>query len=236
MKMKKAIYLSVLVAGMMLTTETLIGQSTEKETRTVSGFTEIGFGIAGNLYVKTGAEFSVVLEGGKKYLSEIETVVRNNKLVIRDLNNRFFNNEKANVYITLPNLKGLGVSGSGMAQVDNSLKNDELYLNVSGSGKIIVPDIIADVLNCSISGSGNIALKGNGDIGKGDISISGSGNYAGEAAKFKNLHVQISGSGNCTCNVAESLSASISGSGNINYIGNPKVDARVSGSGHVRSK
>jgi hypothetical protein len=234
--MKKAICMSAFLAGMILATGTLTGQSTEKETRNVSGFTEIGFGIAGNLYVKTGAEFSVVIESDKKYLSEIETVVRNNKLVIRDLNNRFFNNEKANVYITLPGLKGLGVSGSGMAQVENSLKNDELYLNVSGSGKIVVPDIIADLLSCSISGSGNIALKGSGDIGKGDISISGSGNYAGEAAKYKNLRVKISGSGNCSCNVTESLNASISGSGNVNYIGNPKVDARVSGSGHVRSK
>lgn len=228
--------MSLFVVGMILATGTLTGQSNEKETRTVSGFTEIGFGIAGNLYVKTGAEFSVVLEGDKKYLGEIETVVRNNKLVIRDLNNRFFNNEKANVYITLPALKGLGVSGSGVAQVENSLKNDELYLNVSGSGKIVVPEIIADVLNCSISGSGNIALKGSGDIGKGDISISGSGNYAGETAKFKNLQVHISGSGNCSCNVTESIKASISGSGNVYYIGNPKVDARVSGSGHVRSK
>jgi hypothetical protein len=234
--MKKEICMSAFVAVMILATGTLTGQSTEKETRNVSGFTEIGYGIAGNLYVKIGAEFSVVLEGDKKYLSEIETVVRNNKLVIRDLNNRFFNNEKASVYITLPGLKGLGVSGSGMAQVENSLKNDELYLNVSGSGKIVVPDIIADVLNCSVSGSGNIVLKGSGDIGKGDISISGSGNYSGEAAKFKNLQVHISGSGNCSCNVTESLNASISGSGNINYTGNPKVDARVSGSGHVRSR
>jgi hypothetical protein len=234
--MKRVMQLSVFVAALILATGNLIGQSTEKETRTVSGFTEIGFGIAGNLYVKTGPQYSVVLEGDRKYLSEIETIVRNGRLVIRIDNYGFFNNEKANVYITLPELKALRVSGSGVAQIENNIKNEALDLDVSGSGKIIVPEIVTDELNCSISGSGNIVLKGSGDVGKGDITISGSGNYSGETARLRNLQVRISGSGSCTCDVTESLSASISGSGNVNYTGNPKVDARVSGSGHVRSK
>ena len=234
-KMKRAIYLLVFVAVSMLATSNLFGQST-KETRNVSGFSEIGYGIAGNLYIKTGPEFSVVLEGDKKYLSLVETSVKNGKLVIRTDNYRLFNNERANVYITLPELKGLGVSGSGDAQVENNLKNEALNLHVSGSGKIFVPEVITGSLNCSISGSGDIIIKGVGDIDKGDISISGSGRYSGESAKFKSLRVGISGSGNCTCNVVESLNVSISGSGNVYYSGDPKIDARVSGSGHVKSR
>ena len=234
--MKKVIYMSVIVAGVILATTNLFGQSTEKETRNVSGFTEIGFGIAGNLYVKIGHEFNVVLEGDKKYLSEIETIVRNDRLVIRNNNYRLFNNEKADVYITLPELKGMGVSGSGVAQLENSINNESLELNVSGSGKILVNDVVTGKLSSSISGSGDVILKGSGEIGKGDISISGSGSFSGLTVSYKNLQVHISGSGNCTCKVTESLNASISGSGNVNYYGNPKVDARVSGSGHVRSR
>lgn len=234
--MKRVIQLPFFVAVLIMATGNLIGQSTEKETRNVSGFSEIGFGIAGNLYVKTGPEFSVVLEGDRKYLSEIETVVKNGRLSIRIDNNRLFNNEKAKVYITLPDLKALRVSGSGVAQIENNIKSEALDLDVSGSGKIIALEIITGELSCSISGSGNIVLKGSGDVGKGDISISGSGNYSGESSRFKNLEVGISGSGSCACNVTESLHASISGSGNVNYSGNPKVDARVSGSGHVKSR
>jgi hypothetical protein len=234
--MKRVKSLSVFVAVIVLATGNLFGQSGAKETRNVSGFTEIGFGIAGNLYLKTGGEFSVVLEGDRNYLSEIETVVKNGKLVIKTDNYRIFNNENANVYITLPELKGLGVSGSGVALIENPVKSESLYLSVSGSGKIVGNEIVTTDLNCSISGSGNIAIKGNGDISKGDVSISGSGNYSSETAKFKNLEVAISGSGSCNCNVTESLSASISGSGNVNYTGNPKINARVSGSGHVKSK
>ena len=234
--MKRVMYLSVFVAAMILATSNLFGQSAEKETRNVSGFTEIGFGIAGNLYVKIGPEFSVVLEADKKYLSEIETIVRNGRLVIRNNNYRLFNNERADVYITLPELKGLGVSGSGVAQIESSVNNESLELNVSGSGKILVNDVATGKLSNSISGSGDVILKGNGEIGKGDISISGSGSYSGVTESYKDLQVHISGSGTCTCKVTESLDANISGSGNVNYLGNPKVNARVSGSGHVRSK
>jgi hypothetical protein len=234
--MKKVMFISLFVAVLMMSASNAIGQSTEKEKRNVSGFTEIGFGIAGNLSVKIGSEFSVVLEGDKKYLSEIETVVRNNKLVIRNLNNHFFDNVKANVFITLPELKGLGVSGSGNAQIESAINTKTLGLSVSGSGKLFAGEIVAGSLDCSVSGSGDIVLKGKGEIEKGDISISGSGTYSGESTIFKSLQAGISGSGNCLVNVSESLKASISGSGNVNYLGDPKVDARVSGSGHVRSK
>jgi hypothetical protein len=234
--MKKEMFISLFAAVMMMSASVAVGQTTVKETRSVSGFTEIGFGIAGNLSVKIGPEFSVVLEGDKKYLSEIETVVKNNKLVIRNLDNHFFDNVKANVSITLPELKGLGVSGSGAAKVESKLKTDGLNLSVSGSGKIYVAEINADKLDCSISGSGDINLNDGGVIDKGSISISGSGNFSGESIRYDNLHVGISGSGNCRCNVSDNLEARISGSGNVYYKGNPKIDARVSGSGHVRSK
>jgi hypothetical protein len=234
--MKRVIWLPVFVVVLCIATGNLIAQSSDKVTRSVSGFTEVGFGIAGNLFIKTGPEFSVVLEGDRKYIDEVETIIKGNKLVIRKTNYRFFDNEKVDVYITMPELKGLGVSGSGVAKVEDNLKTASLYLDVSGSGRIIAPDINTEKFESSISGSGNINVKGGGEIAKGDISISGSGNFSGETVKFKTLEARISGSGSCTCNVAESLDASISGSGSVNYSGNPKVNARVSGSGRVRSR
>jgi hypothetical protein len=234
--MKRVMYLSVFTAVLILAAGNLFGQSAVKETRNVSGFSEIGFGIAGNLYIKIGPEFSVVLEGDKSYLSEIETVIRNGRLVIRTESFKFFNNERADVFITLPELKGLGVSGSGTAKIEDNIKTDGLDLSVSGSGKILASEVLTGDLSCSISGSGDIFLSGKGEIGKGDISISGSGNYTGATAVIKNLEIRISGSGKCDCNVSESLNASVSGSGDIYYSGNPKINARTSGSGHVRSK
>jgi len=235
--MKRGIFLPVLFVALIITTSFSNGQ-TEKETRNVTGFTKVGFGVSGNLSINFGPEFKVVLEGDKASLEEIITEVSGDKLVIRKERDSWRNNmhEKVSVYITMPELKGLSVSGSGKAEVKDVLKTSELSLNVSGSGKIYTTDIIVSNLECGISGSGDINIGGNGKASSADISISGSGNCSCETLKSGTAKIHISGSGNCYCNVTDALQASVSGSGNVTYIGNPKVDVRVSGSGHVRSK
>jgi hypothetical protein len=234
--MKKAIYSAVFLMVMILATGFVSGQS--KEIRDVHGFTKVSFGVAGELFIKIGPEYHLVIEGDKRILDDIETVVSGDRLTIRKDNWRFsFNNdERVTVNLTMPEIEGLGVSGSGKAQIMDMVTTDQLHLGVSGSGKLMTADLNVDELNCGISGSGDIILGSGGSIDNGDISISGSGGFSGEEIEIDHLEVSISGSGNCHCRVGDSLEAHVSGSGNVTYIGNPKVDARVSGSGHVRSK
>jgi hypothetical protein len=213
-----------------------IGQSTVKETRNLRGFSRVSFGIAGDLKIKIGPEFSVVLEGEKNDLEEVVTEISGDRLQIKQDNWRFDFREKVNVYITMPELTGLGVSGSGKAEIMDAVKDaDHLSLSVSGSGKLLTAGLVVDALDCSISGSGNILIGSAGNADRGEISISGSGNYTGQEFEVDHLEVNISGSGSCYCKTGDSLNATISGSGNVTYTGDPKIDARVSGSGHVRS-
>jgi hypothetical protein len=234
--MKRSIILSFIMVFLAVTSSFAGNQSDEKETRDLTGFTKVNFGVAGNLYINIGPEFKVVLEGDRSLLNDIITEVRGGKLVIRRDNWRLRMNDRVTVYVTMPEIDGLGVSGSGKAELKDAVKTGDLNLNVSGSGKIYTSDLTVDRLDCGISGSGNIELAGNGNIARGDISISGSGNYSGEKISIGAADISISGSGNCTCNVTESLRASVSGSGNVTYMGNPRVDARVSGSGKIRSR
>lgn len=212
------------------------GQSGSSETRDLKDFTKVSFGVPGELFINIGPEFKVIMEGPKNILHDIVTEVSGGKLVIRKDNWHFSMNEKITVHITMPEIQGLGISGSGRAEIKDQIKNSDLSLSVSGSGKIYTGDIITSNLKCSISGSGDIMAGGNGSAARADMTISGSGNYVGESLKIETADISISGSGNCTCNVTESLHASVSGSGNVSYFGNPKIDARVSGSGKVRSK
>jgi hypothetical protein len=232
MKKLAALFLvAILVAGMAS------GQTAVKETRDVKDFTKISYGISGNLNIKIGPEFSVVLEGQKDDLREVITDVSDGKLRIRMDNWGFNFNEKVNAYVTLPKINGLSVSGSGRAEILDAINDaDELNLNVSGSGKLLTAGLVVDALDCGISGSGDIVIGGAGNTDRADISISGSGSYTGETFEIDHLEIHVSGSGSCLCKVGDSLKASISGSGNVTYIGSPKIDARVSGSGHVRSK
>jgi hypothetical protein len=233
--MKKGIILTAFIAAITITTGFAGIQSTEKETRDLKGFTKVSFGVSGNMYISIGAEFKVVLEGEKSTLDEIITEVSGGRLTVKKENWRFNNNEKITVYITMPEISGLGVSGSGRAEIKDAVKTDNLSLSVSGSGKLFTNDIAVNNMKAGISGSGDI-IVGGGNAASGDISISGSGNYTGENLKIGSVVISISGSGNCATNVTESLKASVSGSGNVTYAGNPKVDARVSGSGKIRSR
>lgn len=232
--MKRMIFISAIIL-IFASAGTVKAQSDTKETREVKGFTKVSFGVSGNLYINFGPEFKVVLEGDRKYLDEIITEVSGTRLVIKKENWRFHFDEKVTVYVTMPEIEGLGVSGSGKAEIKDAVKSDELNLSVSGSGKLYANEISVSNLDCSISGSGDIIL-GNGTASKTGISVSGSGNFTGESVKINAADIHISGSGNCTCNVTESLIASVSGSGNVTYEGNPRVDAHVSGSGKVRSR
>jgi hypothetical protein len=234
--MKKIIRSAVFVMVIILATGFVSGQS--KETRNVRDFTKVSFGVAGDLFIKIGPEFHLVIEGDKRILDEIETVVSGDRLMIKKDNWRFsFNNdERVTINLTMPQIEGLGVSGSGKAQIMDKVEADHLSLSVSGSGKIITAELNADDLNCGISGSGDIILDSGGSVDNGDISISGSGDFSGDGVEIDHLNVSVSGSGNCRCKAGDTLEAHVSGSGNVSYFGNPKVNARVSGSGHVRSR
>jgi hypothetical protein len=234
--MKRRLLISAFIVAISLTAGFLYGQTPNKETRNLSGFTKVSFGISGDLYINIGSEFKVVLEGNKSSLEEIETEVTQSKLVIKNENWHSHGNEKVTVYITMPELAGLGVSGSGKAEIKDAVKTEELDLSVSGSGRIMSADLALGQLNVSISGSGDVIIGGNGEAVSADVSISGSGNYSGESLKIAKADFHISGSGGCKCNVTDKLEANVSGSGNITYTGSPKVDARISGSGKVRSK
>ena len=233
--MKRLLFRTLLFAAITFTTSFSYGQVVN-ETRNVTGFSRVNFGVAGDLIIQFGQQYKVVIEGNRSDVDDVITEVSGGRLNIKKENWRIRMNGRVTVYITMPEIEGLGVSGSGKADVKDVVKCENLDLSVSGSGKLVMMDLNVSNLDCSISGSGTINLTGNGGVSKADITISGSGDYYSESVRIESLNVGISGSGKCTCNVTGSLNASISGSGNVVYSGNPRINARVSGSGHVRSR
>jgi len=231
--MKKSFALALLL---VLAVQVSQAQNTYTEKRNVSGFSEVGFAVAGEVIISLGSGYSVVLEGDQDYIREIETKVSGSELMIK--RDKWFDtgNNKVIVRITMPELEGISVSGSGKVTVSDPLKGDELDVSISGSGKAFLRDVALGDAECHISGSGSLNITGEGTIDRLEINISGSGDYVGADTRVGTLEAAISGSGSCDCHVTEMLKASISGSGNINYSGNPKIDAAVSGSGKVRTK
>lgn len=203
----------------------------QKETRDVDSFNKISFGISGNLYIKQGNTQSLVLEGDD--LDDIKTEVSNGKLRIKNKNSGWnWHRERVDVYITVRDLEGISLSGSGKVIGENTFKTGDLELSVSGSGEMEL-DIESDDVESGISGSGEIELTGMARTHH--VSISGSGKLRADDLRVETYNIHISGSGSCRIYASKEIDASVSGSGSIYYKGDPdKVYSKASGSGKLR--
>jgi hypothetical protein len=215
--------LAILCAG--------LAYSQNKEERNVSGFSGISLGIHADLYLSQGSPQKVVIQASEDDLARIETSVKSGHLQIKcDSHNARFRDVK--IWITVPDIEALNVSGSGTIMSETPISSNELELKVSGSGNLKIGELKGDEVDASISGSGNIHLAGTADeLG---VSISGSGSMMAGGLKVDECDARISGSGRCEVDATGELKAAISGSGSVTYFSNPQVDATVSGSGRVK--
>lgn len=221
-------------ASSALTTVVNSKKVTADETRNVSGFTGISSAGSYNVIITMGNSEGLKLEGNAEQIAEIETVVEDGILKIRNKkrtgswNNNW--NEKVNVYVTAKSLKSITLSGSGDMDVKGVVKSTDVSTILSGSGSI---SLALDVTNyaATISGSGEIRASGKADNAK--INVNGSGDFEGNGLSTNITSAKVSGSGNISINADKALEAAMSGSGNIRYSGGASVRSMKSGSGRI---
>jgi hypothetical protein len=210
-----------------------------KETRNVSTFTKISFRVPGKLYLKQGSPQKVEIEGKKDVLEKIETEVDGNRLVIGKEGKWMDwswgdNDDKVNVYITVKDIEGLSVSGSGDLIGQGKINSSDLDLNVSGSGSLQLEAAVNGDLEADVSGSGEIVLKGS--CRNYDSDVSGSGRIDLDVAISDKASFGVSGSGKIlAAGTAKEVKTNISGSGKVlaANLETNKCDVRISGSGDV---
>ena len=234
MKRRFITLLAVLaIAGLQLA----YGQKTQ--TRTVSAFTEISLKIGANVHLKQGTTQSVEVKGEEGTLNRLITDVNDRKLVIKFPSDTWFskwNPGKIEIYITMPQIDGLLISGSGSIEAGEKIESRILDMTLSGSGDISLAELKVEKASVTLSGSGNVKLSGNGNASEFKATISGSGNVKAIDFPASEVNVKISGSGNCWVNSIKNLVVKLAGSGNVYYIGDPLVDTTILGSGNVKKQ
>lgn len=209
----------------------------KKEERDVKNFTAIQLSISADVYLTQADGYSFTIEGDESFLDKVITEVRGNTLVIKtERSNLRFLKSNTKIYITMPQIEGLAISGSGDIKAITPVVASDLTLKISGSGDIAIPDLTLNSLYAAISGSGDIAISGQGTASEANVKISGSGDVMLKGVRFQNADISIAGSGDAYVELAENLKARVAGSGDIVYSGNPLVEAKVSGSGTIRNK
>lgn len=205
--------------------------------RELAPFSEISLRVPAKLHLTQGDKQHLEIVAKSSALDEIITEVKDRKLTIRFPSRNYvwkdFESGKIVIYVTVPEINALTVSGSGDIISEDIVKTGELNLTVSGSGKINLPELEAERVKVSISGSGNIALKGDETATDLSVAISGSGALRAFDFPVQDALVKVAGSGDCTIFVKNRLTVKVAGSGNVKYRGTPLVDKSVVGSGSV---
>lgn len=208
----------------------------EREVRNVEAFNKISFGFPGKLYLKQGSPQRVELEGDADILEEVETEVSGGRLKIGK-DGKWFNwdnDDKITVYITVPNIEAVAVSGSGDIIGQSRIRTNDLNLNVSGSGSLLLEVEASGGVDANVSGSGDMDVKGHFESFEGDVS--GSGKIVLDARIDEAADFSISGSGEVKASgEADAVKAHISGSGKVlaANLQTQRCEVRISGSGDV---
>jgi hypothetical protein len=161
----------------------------------------------------------------------VEISVEGETLIIRA--KRGFSTQLQNrIAITMPDLKGVKLQGSGSAAISGFNKAREVALAVSGSGDVKF-DGQAQTLAVAIRGSGDVTLSGSTDSLQG--SVSGSGGLQAKKMTARSATLSVAGSGNVAATVkGGTVTAALTGSGDIDLWGDAKVtQVAKSGSGDL---
>jgi len=175
-------------------------------------FIEIGLAVVADVYIKKGSTQKVTVKGQGNIINNLKTEVEDGEWDI-EFDQKVKNYDKLTFYITVPEIEGLSIAGSG------SIKGEDAF---NGLKK----------LNMAIAGSGNIEFSGSAR--KVAVSIAGSGNVDGADLKTEDCKVEIAGNGDCSIDVNGDLDVSIAGSGDVKYKGSPRLNTSIAGSGKVR--
>jgi len=200
--------------------------------REVSEFSKVHLKGSGKVFLTPGKKQSLEIKTDDNIMPLIETDVSGKKLTISH-GKHHLRPTVFEVFITVKNLKGVAISGSGDISGTGRFVTDTFYAEISGSGDVDL-EVETSKLASKISGSGAIRLAGKAQDYT--VSISGSGEINAFDVQAETVSVKISGSGDCRVHAAESLDAKISGSGDVYYRGRPQINTKISGSGSLKSR
>jgi len=213
--------------------------SADEQDRKVDPFTDISLRIGATVHLEQGPKQKLEIVAKSSTLDEIITEVKSGKLIIRFPNKNYlwstFHPGEITIYITVPEITGLGIAGSGDIIAEDEINSKMLELAVSGSGNIKLSELSAERVKSTISGSGNIILASKKTAQDLSVTLSGSGNFKGLDFSAEDVNIRVSGSGNVGIEAQKNLYVRLAGSGNVTYKGRPLIDQAITGSGSVKS-
>lgn len=212
-------------------------EAQQQETRAVSGFHRIEINGRADVTLVQGAGEGVTVEATPALLSHIVTEVRHGTLVVDIAHShsfwRLFSTDESRTPHVTVRLRELDrIEAGGTVNLDaDSLKSDELSLDLAGACTLKLRDLQATSLR--LDGSGAIKATIAGKVTRQRIDLSGAGSYSAEKLVSNDVFIDVSGAGTAVVNAIDTLKVDISGAGKVEYVGDPQLKQSISGIGQV---
>lgn len=200
------------------------------ETRETGEFNSVDLKIPADVIIYRDDMPSLLIEADRNLMPYLAADMAGKTLHLQSRKNIRQSSNRITIYIGMPSVNRLRISGSGSIIAEDILEADELELGIYGSGSITT-SVNAALLRSEINGSGSLTIDGTAPVHK--IEIKGSGKV--KARKLDNdiCEIKVMGSGNSYVSVGSALDAEIAGSGDIYVSGSPRIIARINGTGRI---
>ena len=205
-----------------------------------SDFDRIEASNAFELEVTQSSSYSVSITADDNLFDYIQVSKSGETLKIKLKSGRSYHSCTAIAKITMPELRGLDLSGATRGTVSGFSSTENIDLEVSGASSLDLVEISAGDVKFDISG----ASKVTGDITAGDadfdvsgastvqlegsasdivVDASGASRVKLAAFSINNADVKLSGASSGTVNLDGRLDANLSGASKLEYIGEPTM-------------
>lgn len=194
-----------------------------------------GIDISGDksLYIKQDSTLRVRVETDENILNLLDVRVANGVLSVSVKGGYWIDpSDEIKVYVSMPLLKTLTVSGASEVESDGRFsQNEKLSVKLSGASEGTL-NFRAPDIDATVSGASTATIQG--ESRNVIASVSGASTLEGFDLKTENNSVEASGASTANVFASVSLKGNASGASKINYRGNPKVSQKISGAGSIK--
>jgi hypothetical protein len=204
------------------------------------GFNKLEIDTAFQVEVTKTDSFALGITADSNLFEFLDIRKSGNTLHIGLQKNHSYFNTTQKAMITMPDLRGLSVSGASKTHIIGFNSTNALDIEVSGASKLDITNVktgnvILEVSgashatgnltmadgNFNISGASGVELEGTA----GNITMDISGASSGKLDKFALVQAKmtVSGASSATINVSTKLDANVSGASRLYYIGSPTL-------------
>jgi hypothetical protein len=206
------------------------GNVTRQE-RKVSAFDALEVSGAFDVFLTQGPVQSVIIEADENLMKNIKTDVMGSTLKIEH-KHPVHDAKSMKVFITVPELKRIEVSGAVDIETQTKFTQPELSLEISGATDAKL-ELALQKLNVRSSGGCDLKLSGIATLFA--LDASGAVDVKAYELLSESVFIEISGAGNAEVSASKEIKADVSGAADVRYKGNPaKVWSDVSGAGSIK--